>query len=101
MSEIHVFFLVAFLAVFLCPPPWAAAIQGGETNTKQNEEKLENRGFTMVKPCFLTTFTDFVICQTKNHPEEGPGTSWEGLGRQDSKNCKCDPFWGGLFVAIF
>ena len=40
----------AFLAVFLCPPPWAAAIQGGEKDTKKNEEKLENRGFTMVKP---------------------------------------------------
>ena len=90
-----------FLAVFLCPPPHTAAIQGGEKDTEKNEEKLENRGFTMVKPCFLTKFIDFVICQTKNHPQEGPGTSWEGLGRQESKKGKCDPFWGWLFVPIF
>ena len=47
----------AFLAVFLCPPPQAAAIQGGEKDIEKNKEKLENRGFTNVKPCFLIKFT--------------------------------------------
>ena len=40
--------------MFWRPPPQAAAIQGGEKKTGKSTEKLENNGFTMTKPCFLT-----------------------------------------------
>ena len=62
----------AVVAVFLCPPPQAPAIQGGEAGTGKTKAKLENRSFTMMRPCFLPTFIDFVTQSTEMRPQGDP-----------------------------